>query len=204
LRDATLPAKLALFPGSGARPLSIDMIRALHTHLGIPAEVLIGAEPAVHSRAPITLSKAAQTQLSKLGLLRARETFEDFLRRSRGDLAAPAMLRAARTERTSSKTDQTAVQAWCAAVLLRSQDAKMRAAAKLEEIDSDVARGLAKLSVRVDGPSRAVGYLADLGISFVVLPHLAGTHLDGAALMRSDRVPVIAVTLRRDRIDNLR
>jgi hypothetical protein len=44
--------------------------------------------------------------------------------------------------------------------------------------------------------------LADLGIAFVVLPHLPGTHLDGAAMLRSDGVPAIALTLRKDRIDN--
>jgi HTH-type transcriptional regulator/antitoxin HigA len=44
--------------------------------------------------------------------------------------------------------------------------------------------------------------LADLGVALVVLPHLAGTHLDGAAMRRSDGTPVIALTLRRDRIDN--
>ena len=36
---------------SGKRPLTLPMIRALHKHLGIPAEVLIGAAPS-----PRTLS----------------------------------------------------------------------------------------------------------------------------------------------------
>jgi HTH-type transcriptional regulator/antitoxin HigA len=36
----------------------------------------------------------------------------------------------------------------------------------------------------------------------VILPHLPGTHLDGAALRNPDGVPVIALTLRHDRIDN--
>ena len=44
--------------------------------------------------------------------------------------------------------------------------------------------------------------LSDLGIILVILPHLAGTHLDGAAMCRADGTPVIALTLRRDKIDN--
>ncbi len=36
------------------------------------------------------------------------------------------------------------------------------------------------------------------GIAFVALPHLPGTHLDGAAMLRSDGVPLVALTLRRD------
>ena len=37
---------------------------------------------------------------------------------------------------------------------------------------------------------------------FRSLEHLPGTYLDGAALCRSDGTPVIALTLRHDRIDN--
>ena len=44
--------------------------------------------------------------------------------------------------------------------------------------------------------------LANLGIAFVVLEHLPGTFLDGAALCRSDGTRVITLTLRYDRVDN--
>lgn len=42
--------------------------------------------------------------------------------------------------------------------------------------------------------------LQDLGVHFLVVPHLTHTYLDGAALFVNDH-PVIAVTLRYDRID---
>lgn len=44
--------------------------------------------------------------------------------------------------------------------------------------------------------------LSRVGIAFVVLRHLPGTHLDGAALRRPDGTPIVALTLRHDRIDN--
>ena len=44
--------------------------------------------------------------------------------------------------------------------------------------------------------------LADMGIRFVVVEHLEGTHIDGAALWLADDQPVIAMSLRFGRIDN--
>jgi len=62
---------------------------------------------------------------------------------------------------------------------------------------------LAKLSALEDGPELVREALAELGIAFVVLDHLPGTYLDGAAMCRrSDNVPIIALTRRHDRLDN--
>jgi HTH-type transcriptional regulator/antitoxin HigA len=44
--------------------------------------------------------------------------------------------------------------------------------------------------------------LAELGVHFVVVPHLPKTYLDGAAF-RVGQAPAIALTLRYDRLDNL-
>lgn len=189
---------------SGARPLSIGMIRALNEHLGIPAEVLIRSEPKQQAKASFELAKPAAKQLEAWGLLRAQETLEAFMARALGGAPALAMLRKTRTERTNAKTDAIAVQAWCAAALLRSEDCRVSGRFDPEKIKRfDVARAIAKLSVHSDGPKRAQDMLSELGIILVILPHLPGTHLDGAALRRpKDGMPVIALTLRRDRIDN--
>ena len=40
------------------------------------------------------------------------------------------------------------------------------------------------------------------GIRFVVLRHLSWTYLDGAALRGPDRAPVVALSLRHDRLDH--
>jgi len=44
--------------------------------------------------------------------------------------------------------------------------------------------------------------LARAGIVLISLEHLPGTYLDGAAMLRNDGAPIIAMTLRHDRIDN--
>lgn len=187
---------------NGSRPLSIDMIRALHRGLGIPAESLIGDEPAVRTKSSPELSVAATKQLTAFGVLRAKESFEALVRRAFPDTPAMAMLRATRSDRTSAKIDTTAIEAWCAAVVLRADDVKLRADFKPELLDDDAARDLAKLSRHDDGPQRVADWFAGIGVAFVVLPQLAGTHLDGAALKRLDGAPIVALTLRHDRVDN--
>lgn len=189
---------------SGVRPLSIGMIRSLNEHLGIPAEVLIRPEPRQEERASVELAKPAAKQLLAWGLMQAKESFEAFMARGLGGGPALAMLRKTRTERTNAKTDFVAVQAWCAGVLIRAETATVTGPFDLAEVKKlEVVRTLAKLSMHADGPRRAQQMLSDLGIILVILPHLPGTHLDGAALRRpNDGAPVIALTLRRDRIDN--
>ena len=210
-QDALTPRDLEPYIGSrarvsevlsGVRPLSIDMIRALHEHLGIPAEVLIQPEPEPETKtAVVELAKPALKQLSSWGLIGTKETFQDFLARAFGGGAlAPAMLRKTRTERTNAKTDFVAVKAWCAAALLCSENEPVTGQFDPATVTT-AARSLTSLSLEEDGPARAKALLAELGIILVLLPHLPGTHLDGASLRRADGVPVIALTLRRDRID---
>jgi HTH-type transcriptional regulator / antitoxin HigA len=187
---------------SGARPLSIILIRALNRHLGIPAEVLIQEDPPPATKEPAQLSLPATKQLVAMGLLKTRESLENLLARVPGGMPAPAMLRKTRTARTNAKTDQTALQAWCAAALIRSQSVQVRGQFQRDKLDATTRRAVARLSVQSKGPKVAREVLSDLGIALVILPHLAGTHLDGAAMRRADGVPVVALTLRRDRIDN--
>jgi HTH-type transcriptional regulator/antitoxin HigA len=187
---------------SGTRPLSIDMIRALNEHLGIPAEVLIRVETRVEEKARSQLSKPAHKQLIAWELLEPDEPFEAYMARAVGGAAPLARLRRTRTDRTNAKTDPVATQAWCAAVLLRAQSIEPTGHFDAGAITLDTVRSLAKLSVHADGPRQVREALSKLGVILVILPHLPGTHLDGAAMRRSDGVPIVALTLRRDRIDN--
>jgi HTH-type transcriptional regulator/antitoxin HigA len=68
-------------------------------------------------------------------------------------------------------------------------------------LSEDWLNKLVKLSVKPNGPMLAVEHLAKAGIRLVIVPHLANTYLDGAAVMLKDG-PVIGLTLRYDRIDS--
>ena len=186
---------------SGKRPLSIDMIRALHQHLGIPAASLIQSTPVKLSAKPAAPSDAALKKLMGSGVMKARESFSTFLDRAFGAGLSEALLRKTRTERTNAKTDQAALTAWCAAVMIRANAVDLDKP-KSKERGKKVARRLAKLSIHPDGPILAKRELARIGIILIVMEHLPGTYLDGAAMCRHDNIPVIALTLRHDRIDN--
>ncbi|WP_230586887.1 ImmA/IrrE family metallo-endopeptidase, partial [Ralstonia solanacearum] len=67
---------------------------------------------------------------------------------------------------------------------------------------SEFLREIAQLSWFEQGPLLAVEFLEKHGIVVVIEPQLKGTALDGAALKDSDGTPIIALTLRQDRLDN--
>lgn len=186
---------------NGRRQLTIDQVRALHRHLRIPAESLIGHAKHEPPQRPSTASQAAVEKLRSLGVLNVRETIDGFLARARNASPAMAMLRKSRTDRTNAKTDLGALEAWCAAVLLIAEHKPLPKVVKRLR-GPTVARHIAKLSRLPEGLTRVEAELAKYGVILVVLDHLPGTFLDGAAICRGDGAPIIALTLRHDRLDN--
>lgn len=184
---------------SGERQLTVDQIRALSQHLAIPVASLIGPTRHEPKSRPSAASVAAVEKLRTLGVIKAREEIADFLSRAGNLRPAVAMLRKSRTERTNAKTDFSAVEAWCAAVLVKAEKVTVKSRGAL---GAAAARQLAKVSVEPNWPSLVKNKLASFGVAFVVLEHLPGTYLDGAAMCRRDGTPVVAVTLRHDRVDN--
>lgn len=184
---------------NGQRQLTVDQIRALSQHLAIPVESLIGPTRHEPKSRPSAASAAAVEKLRMLGVMKAKEELSAFLSLTGNLRPAVPMLRKSRTERTNAKTDFGAVEAWCAAVLLMADKMSVR---PRQTLDAAAARQLAKVSANPNWPSLVKSKLASFGVAFVVLEHLPGTYLDGAAMRRRDGTPVIAVTLRHDRVDN--
>jgi len=60
---------------------------------------------------------------------------------------------------------------------------------------------LVELSVDADGVARVPKALANLGVRLVVVEHLPQTYIDGAAFWLDAKSPVVAMSLRYDRID---
>lgn len=61
---------------------------------------------------------------------------------------------------------------------------------------------LSKLSYFDNGPLLAKEYLEKQGIQFFIVPHLKKTFLDGAVMILKGEAPVVALTLRYNRVDN--
>ena len=104
--------------------------------------------------------------------------------------------------RANAKADAYALQAWCWQAMAIANQRRAKADYAPGTITLDVLRQVAQLSRHRDGPRRAVDRLADLGVPLVTLSHLPRTYLDGAALQLVDGLPVVALTLRHDRLDN--
>jgi len=94
----------------------------------------------------------------------------------------------------------TAQLAWCfrAKHLAESFEVSPYSAEKL----ADSLPKLRTLFADELGVQQVPEFLADVGIRFVIVEHLKSTKIDGAALWLDDESPVIAMSLRYDRIDN--
>jgi HTH-type transcriptional regulator/antitoxin HigA len=198
---------------SGKRPLTMQMARALHTNLGIPADVLLqqpGAElPSAlddvdWKRFPLTeMAKRGWIKKQPNLLAHAEEIMLELIERAGGKDALPAALyRKNDHARANAKTDPYALKAWCWEVLARANADRLPVTYKPGTIDLKFLRKVARLSWSAEGPKLAQEFLAKRGIHLVCLDHLPRTHLDGAALQLADGTPVIGLTLRYDRLDN--
>ena len=198
---------------SRQRPLSIAMIRRLHEGLGIPAEVLLKEAGAQLS----TAAEGIEWERFPLAEMLKRNWLPDFhgtiaeAKKQAGELLTgwaeclggtglqPALLR--QHVRTGSEADGYALTAWRIRVSLLALEQK---ASKYQPgtVTQDFVRDLVRLSYLDEGPLLAREFLLKNGIHFVVENHLTHTHLDGAAIRLPDGSPLVAVTLRYDRLDN--
>lgn len=196
---------------NGKRPLTLAMIRRLHEGLGIPAEVLIGENchpPAV----AVPVEKFPLKVMYERGWFNwfsgswneAREQGEDLLLRffnNNLDLQAiPALHR--QKVRSGSKEDLFALHAWKTRVIRVATAKQIKTPFDAAAINEKFVNNLRALSLHADGPKLAVSLLEQYGIAVVIEAHLQGTHLDGAALRMAGGAPMVALTLRHDRLDN--
>ena len=196
---------------SRRRPLTLSMMRALHSGLGIPAKVLLhGGMLAAHDQGEIQWDKFPLREMVKRGWIREKivdyhSQAEDALRRFFGQLSvsqpAVALYRQSHHVRSARKFDFYALTAWTGRVMILASE-KATAAYKQGTVDLEFMSEVARLSILDEGPRLAGEYLEKYGIRLVIEPHLPGTFLDGAALQTVERRPVIGMTLRYDRIDN--
>lgn len=127
-----------------------------------------------------------------------RANLARYIERQSEGRAAKALNRQTRSRNPSTEL----VNLWVARVLELAKESRPRMKGKFNITDTGWLTQLVGLSAFPDGPLRAVNLLRDHGIIFVTEPHLPTTMLDGAAMMTPDGIPVVAVTLRHDRIDN--
>lgn len=198
---------------SGKRPLSLAMIRKLVSGLGIPAEVLLqeqGAE--LPSDAVLEQGRHFPVaEMVKRGwfvgfsgtVAEAKNGLEDLLNSFVGALGSKALMPALNRQhvRDGSQQDQYALMAW------RIRVANLALCQSLPAyrpgtVTPDFLQEVVHLSYLERGPLLAKEFLNKNGIHLICEPHLPKTHLDGAAFRLPEGSPVVALTLRYDRLDN--
>lgn len=198
---------------SGQRSLSLTMIRNLVKGLGIPAEVLIGQAGAElkADKDVAELRRYPVAEMLKRGwftgftgtLAEAKGQLEDvfagFVGALGGDVLRPAFNR--QHVRDGSEQDDYALAAWRIRVMTLAMKESLPAYRK-GTVTPEFLGKVAQLSFLDAGPKLAGEFLGKNGIHLVVERHLPKTHLDGAAMKLPDASPLVALTLRHDRLDN--
>ncbi|GAI12627.1 unnamed protein product, partial [marine sediment metagenome] len=195
---------------AGKRSLTLSMIRALHSGLGIPASVLI-QEQNPDEKIEVDWERFPIRQMISWGwipapthpsLLRSEDILRPFFEKS-GALNLQAVLCRSSTHiRSARSMDDYALAAWSAQVLAKASVTPQVTQYTPRILTPDFLRGLAQLSVSDEGPLTVRDHLREYGIQLVVERHLPRTYLDGALLISNKSFPVIGLTLRYDRIDN--
>jgi HTH-type transcriptional regulator/antitoxin HigA len=202
---------------SGKRELTLKMIRALHQWLGIPLESLV-REP--REKLPQTIgnldfSKFPLSDMEKNGAFKGFDTKgrklaevrEEAIRWLIADAGGfsrlPAIaLRKTDTMRLNAKFNHYALLGWSMQVLREARQLDIEANFEPGTLDEAFFTSLVSLSVYEDGPRRVRELLASVGITLIAVPHLPRTYLDGAVFWPDKANPIVALTLRYDRIDN--
>src|SRR6266849_5132543 len=165
---------------SGKRKITMPMARALHEHLGIPAEVLLQERGASleDPLAGIEWNRFPLKAMSKLDWIpkvknlesRAQELVGDLIRRAGGPaVAAAALYRKNDYARANAKMDPYALKAWCWKVLADANEARPPVSYKPGTITLDFLGHVARLSWSDEGPRLAKEFLGKHGISLVVV-----------------------------------
>ncbi len=195
---------------SGKRELTLSMVRRLHEGLGISLKSLVQdmageLPPRIEpERYPVKdmflrgyFAAAFGTDWSAVKD-RAEELLQAFFGGRQDD---PICALNRLTTSKKSKVDVEALHAWRCRVL------DLAGGLDLPEYDPEILneafiRQLTALSRLSNGPLVVQQQLREMGVAMVTEEHLPGTHLDGAAMWHPGGFPVVALTLRHNRLDN--
>ncbi|PKN25595.1 MAG: hypothetical protein CVU65_08270 [Deltaproteobacteria bacterium HGW-Deltaproteobacteria-22] len=196
---------------SGKRPLTLGMIRSLHRHLGIPLESLIEESqvPLADALTDVDWTRFPVREMVQRGFVtfagplnraaaHAEELVRPFFSNPEG---AQAMFCRARP-RVGSAVNQASLSVWQNQVFRLAAEESLGVSFDRTNLDDTFLAHLATLSQYQGGPRLAREHLARVGVHLVELAPLKKTFLDGAAMLRANGNPVIALTYRHARVDN--
>ncbi|HXT69642.1 MAG TPA: ImmA/IrrE family metallo-endopeptidase [Vicinamibacterales bacterium] len=186
------------------RPLTLSMIRSLHRGLGIPAASLLSDRGDSSASLELDLMRVPFAEMRKLGWIdhlprdaSGKQRILDSWMSSIRMLEFSPLYR--RHVRSAKSVDQERLYIWT--IQVAKMALEHPPVGKFDPTWSlDFMREVARISAFKDGPSLVKEFLGQHGILMLVVPTLS-PWLDGAAMMCRN-VPVIALTLRHNRLDN--
>lgn len=195
---------------AGKRPLTLSMMRALHSHLGIPASVLLrersSAEEASETipwdRFPLKEMMARGWISGSIQNDKPERLLAPFFAPVGSPMQIAALFKKTENIRSARSINQYALAAWSARVMSRAAEEPPRAEYKPNSVNLKFMTEVSRLSWSESGPRLAQEFLRKHGIPLIIEPHLSSTHLDGAAIMYGLDRPIIGLTIRHDRLDN--
>lgn len=201
---------------NGKRPLTLKMIRSLHKGLLIPVEALVQEEAMQYVDQPLELDwdkfpiKAMYDIAKEVFFKNVEATYNQIKENAeyylRPFLAPYTEVALGKTfcrqnSRMRDRVNNYALAAWIAGCQKIAKETKLNVEFNKDN-EQNIIEKLRTLSLFATGPKLAMEYLHKQGIHLVILPNLPQTYLDGAAFWAKDENPVIALTLRFDRVDN--
>lgn len=200
---------------NGKRKLSLNMVKKLSSRLGISADILIATPEGHFSDSDIDWLKFPLAEMRKRDFFSstmslpelkeyAQEKVTDYLQGITGGMAlSPIMLKTTAHYRGNNKEiDAYALWIWQARVLQKAEQSPLSTDYKKGTVDKKFMRSLCQLSWSDNGPLLAIEFLNKHGIYLIIEPHFKQTYLDGAVCFDRKGHPIVALTLRHDRLDN--
>jgi HTH-type transcriptional regulator/antitoxin HigA len=196
------------------RPLSLSMMRKLVNGLGIPACIFLQDEKVNLTADTIDWLAFPLKDMQKKGyfsnfsgsLVALKEQAEEELRSfissvQQGFALKPALMKTTAHNSINKDVNYYALWAWQVKVLQQCERQSVKKY-HANAFDKAAMQQLIKYSFLDNGALLAKDFLAKYGIHFVIEPHLEQTYLDGATFLTSKGNPIVALTLRHDRLDN--
>lgn len=194
---------------SRKRPLTLKMIRALETGLGIPARVLLQESDEFRNPDNIAWNRFPIREMEKRGYFGKKIPKVSDIKAAMEQFFAPVgspayyfgMLRKT-NYRTTRPMDKHALVVWSAFVTIEANKIKGPTTYKSGTVNLVFMQKLAQFSAKDKGPVLARDFLKKYGITLVIEHHFPQTYLDGAVIMIDKKHPIIGLTIRYDRLDN--
>lgn len=126
-------------------------------------------------------------------------TFKNWFRNATGPYGTPTFHR--RKISDDENTNKESILTWEARVLQLAEQELKNSSISDFEWDERWLKDLARLTADEKGPILAKEALRQQGILLVIEKQLSDTYLDGAAMLSHEGVPIVAMTIRFDRLD---